>query len=367
MKNIPYIFCLLCLLIGCKSSSEQKIPELILSYTAPTERANLSNFTDQLRIIPLETPDSALIPANCNILMGEKYIIVGSESEIHQFTYTGKYVRKLVSSGRGPGEYLNVLTHYLDEKNERYFLTDSRKQLLSFDLQTGQCLNTQTMPFGINQILTISGDTILCSLTTIRRDTCPYTLCRFILNGPILEGLKDTITDKYLFTLSAKLLPDGKIRLKTDQSDTIYTVNHFQKTPYWIVKGKYSDPDFFVKVQLQPETSDFSLFRLHPLKAEFNEEGYTSAITAAKPRIIKVDKHNYSTTILEDMYIDTLKTDLPFESLRITPKNTYFTLSAFRFLEIIEENRQQLSPELLRLSQTIQEDSNPLIFIGKSK
>ena len=178
------------MLIGCKSTSSD-LPEIILPLNAPEIQVKVSDLADNVRLVPLETNDSSLLPGGFNILISKDYILALSQDEIQQFDRQGKHIRRLA---------------------------------------TKAFAGRKTMPFPIGQILEIRDDTLLCQVRAYPRDTTKYSLCLMTLKGEMLDGLPHRHIAKDFDGIPCYKLPDGTIRLLSDGLDTLYTVRQFQKS-----------------------------------------------------------------------------------------------------------------------------------------
>lgn len=372
MNRIFYFLYILTITLGCSSKPEQ-IPEINLSFSAPVTQVSLKDFTDNLQIIRLETNDSILIPAFYNYLLGEKYIIVQTGEAIYQFDKTGKYIRKLFTKGRGPQEFYELCSHYIDNAQDRYFMIDFMNRLFCYDLQKGQPLKTENLPVSMD-ILNISGDTLLCSpnftLSNSGAST-PFTYCEVSTQGKIIRQLDDTIQNGNIYSVHTCLTDDGQIRLKTNKSDTVYTICHHQKIPAYIVKGKFKDPRFPLLISPKQETRDHYFFHASSIATEYKEDGTIGSISVLSPTVsFRVNKQTLEAEIINNIYIDTLGISYAFNYfLQITPSATSFSISAFQFREALRQKaeKQPLSPELEKLYQETKDDDNPLIFVGTTK
>lgn len=96
---------------------------------------NLSDYATEIRYIPLETNDAALIsPINLQIIYENEKILVkdnsSTGSNCYMFDHTGKFCRKIGQRGQGPDDYLEIDISMFD--NFIYLL--DRLKVLVYDI-----------------------------------------------------------------------------------------------------------------------------------------------------------------------------------------------------------------------------------------
>jgi hypothetical protein len=101
---------------------------------------NLSDFCDNMQIVPLETNEMSLI-RDINKLIATKdriYVFDRITAIVLEFDMTGKFIRRFGNKGSGPGEYINPIDFTIDEKRRNLWILDLMQQrLFRYDLDTG--------------------------------------------------------------------------------------------------------------------------------------------------------------------------------------------------------------------------------------
>jgi hypothetical protein len=109
MKKIAYAIVSILILYDCSSSKNEndnlqtlKIEE----YLAKWEPWNLSQFSNSITYIQLQSTESPLSSIYLNCSFSDSLILVNDYSNCYLFSKNGDFIRKIGNQGRGPGEYL---------------------------------------------------------------------------------------------------------------------------------------------------------------------------------------------------------------------------------------------------------------------
>lgn len=356
-------------LFVCCKSNHSELPEIVLSLNASEMQLKVSDLADQIRFVPLETNDSSLLPGNFNILMGRKYILALGMQEIQQFDRDGKHIRRLAVKGRGPGEFQNYYSAAMDDKNEFLYLSEWNNLLTIFDLKNGEFLGRKKLPLPIGKILQIDEDTLICQSHPQPGDTARYILCRITLDGNILNGIPSRHVGREFEDASCYRLPGGEFRLQSYRGDSLYTVRHFRQEPYATLKCSNND-DLKYTLNIIPyfENSRFHLMNVVPLYLERNENGRIVAATRKSTSRFYVDKREYVGKIISELYIDTLGIALPVNMLSLSD-DIVCPLKAYELKKMAAEQVRtgNISPALRALDETIRDEDNPVLIVGKCK
>lgn len=102
----------------------------------------LSDFAWDFEFIPLETKDGCMISYGVKDYFGSEYYLSEKRlGDIYQFGRDGKFIRRIVTRGKGPTEFVRG-DWTVDETNQILYLSDISKlnYFLRFDLRTGKYL-----------------------------------------------------------------------------------------------------------------------------------------------------------------------------------------------------------------------------------
>lgn len=99
------------------------------------KQITFSSIFRDFKIVPLETSDKCLIGniSQIEIFNDTIYVLDSSIAKaLFVFDNKGKFIRKIGTVGKGPGEYINPLSFTFDEKNSQIQILD-RKKIIKFN------------------------------------------------------------------------------------------------------------------------------------------------------------------------------------------------------------------------------------------
>ncbi|MCX6225748.1 MAG: 6-bladed beta-propeller [Bacteroidia bacterium] len=142
---------------------QQLVPAMDLSTITDTITIDLDHQINDYQIVPLETTPTLLIGDGAKfIFISDDYILVETETGLQQFNKQGRFIRQLMSKGKGPDEfiYLGAVIIY---KSGLYFtdVTKSRERIYSCNLSTGDLTSFPLAISGIIDDLAFLNDSTL--------------------------------------------------------------------------------------------------------------------------------------------------------------------------------------------------------------
>jgi hypothetical protein len=94
---------------------------------------NLSELTDDIEYVPLETNDNCLLHRMAEYFFTDDFIFVDNSTHILQFDRSGKFIKQIGTPGRGPGEIgLIRMLSVLDDKKQLVVQTNWAHKLYYF-------------------------------------------------------------------------------------------------------------------------------------------------------------------------------------------------------------------------------------------
>ena len=109
------------------------------------KQVNLSQFTSDIKYIPLETRENAPLRVTSNFDISDKYIVTTDGNACLLYDPAGRFIRKFGTKGRGPEEYQYISN--LTISNDKKIVFSSFPDLLEFNIdgafsrKYSKCLN----------------------------------------------------------------------------------------------------------------------------------------------------------------------------------------------------------------------------------
>ena len=131
--------------------SRSGVPVINLSEDVSTVPSLLlSEAAEKLEIVPLEMTDESVLSDITEMQVTDHNIWIdhGREFYIYRFSRTGKFLNRIGSIGQGPGEYVNYLTFLVDEDKKEVYIFSTNNGVLVYDFEGGfkkQISDFQTM------------------------------------------------------------------------------------------------------------------------------------------------------------------------------------------------------------------------------
>lgn len=118
--------------------SKSGIPVINLSEDVSTVPSLLlSEVAEKLEIVPLEMTDESVLSDITEMQVTDHNIWIdhGREFYIYRFSRTGKFLNKIGSIGQGPGEYTTYSTFLVDEDKKEVYIIANTNGVLAYDFE----------------------------------------------------------------------------------------------------------------------------------------------------------------------------------------------------------------------------------------
>ncbi|GET35101.1 hypothetical protein PbJCM13498_39640 [Prolixibacter bellariivorans] len=218
----------------------------------------LSEFANDVNIIPLDNTKDALLGHFENIELTKNYIFVMCwKQPILQFSRTGKFIKYIGRIGKGPDEYTACMKMSVDEKNKRIYLqiADQGKMMVfNFDGEYVKTIANPAMEDFYNFWIW-SRDSMQISYFEQAWGNQPFVFIEHNEKGDTLQGIPNHIFfDKNMqadpfYTMLYKdqnfeYRFGNKLHLKSCYNDTVYTYDANNKfVPQFAIDlGKHKLP-----------------------------------------------------------------------------------------------------------------------------
>ena len=362
----------------------------------------LSDLIDSCRFIQLETTNKSIIDDNISLLdIAKKQILIGDQNGVYKFSGDGKFIQKLLNTGRGPGEISSYcIFHYYEAKN--ILLIDNQlaphDYILRYDIQS-ECFLTpikKCFPVNWSQFIVYEDSLLMGSIEIggfIPQDPIPNPYALFIqnFNGEFVSGIKSTkrlVHENYkgLFQRMSIHTGDKNVYVKNSHDDTIFYFKNNKISPYIIPVFKNGSdipkmiPDVGTKhVRLgKYENKSFMIFNLSEFGGWKNENGFSRAENYYNFYLFNKSNGKYGqiSSYTDDLVgkatdIDNSMKNIPGVPNSLPNGKIYVLYYPHELSKSINQKRgpfpETLLSEFTIIKKNIIETDNPIILIGNPK
>ena len=395
-KEILYVL-LTIFSVACTSTKkEQQGAEIgdvisILITDMETDNGMLSDFADEIKMIPLEFSDDCILGQIDKVVMSDSCIFImenENQKGIYVFDHIGKYLYRIGSHGQGPEEFVELSDFSLNEEERLIYLYDNaRKKILVFSYEGGYIKDIQMNYYAANfeyqnglfylyRESPVYGDP-LCSLV-IKNDK-GETVNAYYLLIEKLPYIHDCIFRKL----------DNEILFVEHMCDSIFTIKGDRLIPKYFIDYKDKSMSKVDRESIRNgKRKSYSVVQECKKMAgisdifEINDKVFINNIYIFTPKFTVYDKKTQEvktfTCLLNDLsfvnidnpvgqYKDYLISIVPQESLQtsIDYGFEYYKKEKLLTDEKAEELKNMIEERFPDRNNI--EDTNPLIFLLKVK
>lgn len=128
---LSLLFCILVISCHRQQQGGCLVIDLVNHKSLPTEQIALSDISESIQIIRLETSDSSLVGSVRSIKSEAGKLFIHASNGVFVFDIYGKFLNTVGSKGRGPKEYVGLYAIY-PEDDIVWLLDDSGKKALKY-------------------------------------------------------------------------------------------------------------------------------------------------------------------------------------------------------------------------------------------
>ena len=398
------IFCLLPTVWNYGNSNEQLTSgpfHLDLDNCNVSINLKLSDLIDSCRFIQLETTSKSLIDNNINLLyITKNQILIGDQNGVYKFSGDGKFIKKLINTGRGPNEISGYcLFHYYEAKN-LLFIDDrlASKDILCYDIQSEcfltpikKCYPGNWSNFIVYEDSLLMGSALLGGYLTQDPDPNPYALFIQNFKGDFIFGLKSTkkLIHENINGLYQRMTihsGDKYVHVKNSHDDTIFNFKNNRISPYLIPSFKNSSdipkllPDVGTKHLSWEEYENrvFMIFNLSEFGGWENKNGFARAVYNNNFFFLNKSNGKYAKvkTYTDDLVGKVTDIDKSMNKIPGIPNSLpsgklyvlYFPHELSNSInQISSAFPEKLLSEFSLIKENIIETDNPILLIGVPK
>lgn len=300
-----FLLCTVLILILCQCqriAEDQNIFRVYLDDCKTMIDLKLSNLMDSCRLVQLETTNESILDEINFIYITNKMIIVCDGNGVYKFSGDGKFIKKLIQTGRGPDEISSQCIYNYYEAQDILFIINRMshdENILRYDVKSERFQSPvkKCFPVSWGDFIVYDDSLIMGSIEMggflPAHDSHPVPYAMFIqnFNGEFISGIKSTkrlVQEDFngLFQRMSIHTGDEYIHLKNSHDDTIFNFRNNKITPYLIpvFKNSQNIPKLLPDVGTRNlswgkyENSSFLIFNLAEFEGWKDIKGFSSAV-----------------------------------------------------------------------------------------
>lgn len=383
---------------GCYKPSSELIYNIDAEYPNDVVDLKLTDLANSFRLVPLETSEESLLDNQTKFYVNEKYIIAYSKDGVFKFSPSGKFVKKLIGPGRGPGEIVNFegCIFVVDEYHDLLYISNraNNDTYLRYDLISEHFIEPVRRAIDATGYFDIVDDSLII-VSTLVSDS-KYAIHFQNLKGEFVSGIINT---KRIISEQKKELPQISLLLKDgtkhycwfQSDDTLFQIKDTKLIPYLALnfktrrsyppEEKLKDGDRFI--YFQSGTPSFLI--IHVESVEDAESFYTIPISAGGKGIFLLFNSISGKALRINSYTDNFigETKDGFKLSQVDILNPFFLelsngkiITAYypgQITKAIEKGLNnkdfpaELNAQLIKINGNLKEMDNPILLIGNIK
>ncbi|MFZ0280822.1 MAG: 6-bladed beta-propeller, partial [Bacteroidales bacterium] len=231
----------LLMLFSCNNSNKEKLDS---PYHIYLERdinnissIPLSSIGSRLEYTPLETKPACMIRGISKVSVSDSFLFVSDDYRLFLFDRSGRFIRKIGTEGRGPGEYSRVADFVLDEKSREVYILDFRI-IYVYDYD-GKFKREFKLGFVCKQIVINENGELVLHPTNlpVATDSPVYSWYVLNKNGKVKTKLPNTlkrVNAGLAIQISPLYMYNGTLHFMEFGIDTLYSFKENEKKPHAI-------------------------------------------------------------------------------------------------------------------------------------
>jgi len=348
-------------------------------------KIKLSEFATDFQFIPLETRPECLLQYTWCLVTRNYILNHAGEAGILQFSREGKFIRKLVSFGKGPIEVERTFLWAVDEENQVLILSSSGKAgyFMNFDLTSGNYLENipNAIPsYARNMLLTKNRELLCVPYKKPEADQSSFLLYWQTLDGK-LSGSIPGPAGNIIKNGSRLYQFENDYRFSQRDDDTLYTVIQNKLKPY--LTYNYGEPNPIGTDQVGYkitsvvfEARDFifmNLFKIIGYEASGSGSSFQSSSRGAVDWLC-LDKTKKKVYLMKDIYNDFIGAGIQSQDIQAQPDGTIvMSYQAVDLKEIAEKaladpkTPADVRQRMKKINTEVKADDNPVLMVGRLK
>lgn len=377
-----YSICFLATLLLLASCNNQNHGNSDSIYEVNLERdiANvssppLSHLGSELEYIPLETDSACLIHNISNVFVSDSFLFVSDNNRLLLFNRSGKFIRKIGSNGRGPGEYSRIADFVVEKKDKEVYVLSGRIVLV-YDFY-GQFKRDFKLGFLSSQFVLNENNELILHPYNFPQASDKTIYSWYILNKKGKDRTKIPNTLKRVnggitIPISPLYMYNGTLHFMEFGIDTLYSFENQEKKPHAVFHyGNLKfPPDPTIDEAPKTDGKFYIISILETKKSIFIKICYLFPNYSISNCVFDKSTSEFS-VLNDDGFSNDIDGGLAFWPQKIMDDNTMIDFSdAFDLIKYYKNKKSGMdatkSDELEKVVKNLTETSNPVIIVLKT-
>ena len=332
----------------------------------------LSSLGSKLEYIPLETDSSCFIEEISTISVTDSFIFVSDMYRLLLFSRSGKFLRKIGTAGRGPGEYLNLGDIRIDEQDREVYLL-SPKVILVFGFN-GEFKRDFKIDFPSRQFVFNKNEELVIHPINLSIPSTKPVYSWFIVDrfGSSQANLENTLkrVNQGLFVPNSPLyIFNGTPHFMEFGIDTLYNYDDNKKIPHAVFQfGKLKFPPDPTMEEVPNIKGKVWINDIKEIEKLLLLKVWWNLSDSIRNGIF--DKSSSKFTLLKNNgFTNDIDNGPPFWPKEIMNDNYMIgykdAFELIKYSNKMKDNRSEIKGQLKEIIRNLTETSNPVIIILK--
>lgn len=377
MKNFLIILVFCFSQLNCWTQSNV-LPIVDLKNPKQKKVVKLSEMLSNFSLVKLETSTDILIGEGTKYLVSEKYIITAGPDKILLFTNTGKYIRTVAVTGRGPNEYSNIVACTVDDNNGILYINqrDAPEIILAYNLNRNEPVRKiQTGKTNLLYYIVVVSDNVLAISPG---NNSEYNMLFLSTSGKILSEVSPSQGIGIGISISKV---NNEFYYKPKQIDTVYVIKNYKKIPYCYLnvenRATLTNHEKGNLVFLSCIGSDFMIAKKLHANIQFDPEIEALRFQTDQSTLYWIEKKDFKASEITGFYNDYFGIDETFNSLNnylsVCNDFGFIRYSSFGLKQWLNKTLEStkidasIRLKISKFNAELDENDNPVLIIGKLK
>ena len=258
-----YYIISICTVLYCNSCSkrikqdhELKTIDIEKAINSKTKGVSLTEFIDSIIYIPLETNGDIIVDEIASIKFYKNNFFVNDHHGLYKFDTNGKFVCKIGSKGRGPGQFSAIGNFFFHSDT---IFVRSGQRTLAYDINTGVFLNSFQLDNRNSSVYTETTGSNFVVFNYLNNMLEFYNRKGQLIDTVYYSRDSNPILDRAIGYSHYNIFfgTDNSLKITTFCNDTIFEIDQgcFLTPKYVVNLGRYKIPE-----NIRPDRVPWNIF-----------------------------------------------------------------------------------------------------------